>query len=56
MSLFIIAEVVDLMRERIEHFKKLDFYNAMRVCVSLRAKSLISIYSGKTAGYIFSTN
>ena len=32
MSLFIIAEVVDLMRERIEHFKKLDFYSAMRVC------------------------
>jgi ABC-type dipeptide/oligopeptide/nickel transport system permease subunit len=32
MSLFIISEVVDLMRERIEHFKKLDFYNAMRVC------------------------
>lgn len=32
MSLFIIAEVIDLMRERIEHFKKLDFYNAMRVC------------------------
>lgn len=32
MSLFIVAEVVDLMRERIEHFKKLDFYNAMRVC------------------------
>ncbi len=32
MSLFIVAEVVDLMRERIDHFKKLDFYNAMRVC------------------------
>lgn len=32
MSLFIVNELVDLMRERIEHFKKLDFYNAMRVC------------------------
>lgn len=31
-SIFIVAEVVDLMRERIDHFKKLDFYNAMRVC------------------------
>jgi ABC-type dipeptide/oligopeptide/nickel transport system permease subunit len=32
MSLFIFLELVDLMRERIEHFKKLDFYNAMLVC------------------------
>jgi hypothetical protein len=32
MSLFIVNELVDLMKERIEHFKKLDFYNAMRVC------------------------
>lgn len=32
MSLFIVIELVDLMRERIDHFKKLDFYNAMRVC------------------------
>ena len=32
MSLFIVNELVDLMRDRIEHFKKLDFYNAMRVC------------------------
>jgi ABC-type dipeptide/oligopeptide/nickel transport system permease subunit len=31
-SLFIVVEMVDLMRDRIEHFKKLDFYNAMRVC------------------------
>ena len=32
MSLFIMVELIDLMRERIDHFKKLDFYNAMRVC------------------------
>lgn len=32
MSLFIFLELVDLMRERIEHYRKLDFYNAMRVC------------------------
>ncbi|MEJ2052396.1 MAG: hypothetical protein P8X42_00635 [Calditrichaceae bacterium] len=31
-SIFIFAEVVDLIRERINHFKKLDFYNAMKVC------------------------
>jgi len=31
-SIFIVTEVIDLMRERIDHFKKLDFYNAMRVC------------------------
>jgi ABC-type dipeptide/oligopeptide/nickel transport system permease subunit len=32
MSLFIVNELVDLMRERIDYFKKLDFYNAMRIC------------------------
>jgi ABC-type dipeptide/oligopeptide/nickel transport system permease subunit len=32
MSLFIFSEMADLMRERIAHFRKLDFYNAMRVC------------------------
>jgi hypothetical protein len=32
MSIFIFVEVVDLMRERIDHFRRLDFYNAMRVC------------------------
>jgi ABC-type dipeptide/oligopeptide/nickel transport system permease subunit len=32
MSLFIVPEVADLMRDRIEHFKRLDFYSAMRVC------------------------
>jgi ABC-type amino acid transport system permease subunit len=32
MSVFIFTEMVDCMRERIEHFQKLDFYNAMRVC------------------------
>ena len=31
-SLFIFSEMVDLIRERIDHFKKLDFYNAMKVC------------------------
>ncbi len=31
-SLFIVNELVDLMRERIDYFKKLDFYNAMRIC------------------------
>lgn len=32
MSVFIFMEMVDLMRERISHFTKLDFYNAMKVC------------------------
>lgn len=32
MSLFIFLEMVDLMCERVAHFKKLDFYNAMLVC------------------------
>lgn len=32
MSVFIFLELVDLMRDRIEHFMKLDFYSAMRVC------------------------
>ena len=32
MSLFIFLEMTDCMRERIEHYQKLDFYNAMRVC------------------------
>ncbi len=32
MSVFIFLELVDLMRERIAHYRKLDFYNAMRVC------------------------
>ena len=32
MSIFIFMEMVDLMRERISHFTKLDFYNAMKVC------------------------
>jgi len=31
-SLFVFLEIVDLMRERIDHFKNLDFYNAMKVC------------------------
>lgn len=31
-SIFIFSEMIDLIRERIEHFKKLDFYNAMKVC------------------------
>jgi ABC-type dipeptide/oligopeptide/nickel transport system permease subunit len=32
MSVFIFLEMADCMRERIEHYQKLDFYNAMRVC------------------------
>jgi ABC-type amino acid transport system permease subunit len=32
MSLFIFLELADCMRERIDHYQKLDFYNAMRVC------------------------
>ncbi|MBD3314973.1 MAG: ABC transporter permease subunit [Chitinivibrionales bacterium] len=32
MSVFVFSEMVDLMRERIEHFRKRDFYNAMLVC------------------------
>jgi ABC-type dipeptide/oligopeptide/nickel transport system permease subunit len=32
MSCFIMPEVVDLLRERIHHYAKLDFFNAMRVC------------------------
>ncbi|HEM48638.1 MAG TPA: hypothetical protein ENO27_00370 [Caldithrix sp.] len=31
-SLFIFNEVIDLIRERVNHFRKLDFYNAMKVC------------------------
>jgi ABC-type dipeptide/oligopeptide/nickel transport system permease subunit len=31
-SIFVFIEFVDLMRERIAHYQKLDFYNAMRVC------------------------
>jgi ABC-type dipeptide/oligopeptide/nickel transport system permease subunit len=31
-GLFVFIEFVDLMRERISHYKQLDFYNAMRVC------------------------
>jgi len=31
-SLFIFIELVDLMRERIEYYKRLDFYSAMLVC------------------------
>jgi hypothetical protein len=31
-SVFIFLELVDLMRDRIEHFSRLDFYSAMRVC------------------------
>lgn len=32
MSCFIMLEVVDLLRERIDHYTKLDFFNALRVC------------------------
>lgn len=32
MSLFMFPELMDLMRERIDHYKKLEFYNAMIVC------------------------
>lgn len=32
MSLFIFLEMVDLMRERVRHFRHLDFFNAMLVC------------------------
>lgn len=32
MSTFIMLEVVDLLGERINHYMKLDFFNAMRVC------------------------
>jgi hypothetical protein len=31
MSIFIFLELADCMRERIDHFNKLDFFNAMRV-------------------------
>jgi len=31
-SVFIFLELVDLMRDRIDHFTRLDFYSAMRVC------------------------
>ncbi len=31
-SLFVFQEIVDLMRERIDYFKKSDFFNAMSVC------------------------
>jgi len=32
LSIFIFLELHDLLLERIAHFKRLDFYNAMRVC------------------------
>ncbi|MFH0920676.1 MAG: hypothetical protein V1913_09960 [Fibrobacterota bacterium] len=32
MSLFIFVEMTDLLRARIAHFRRLDFYNALRVC------------------------
>lgn len=32
MSFFIMPEVIDLLRERIYYFSKLDFFNALRVC------------------------
>ncbi|MBN1577644.1 MAG: ABC transporter permease subunit [Chitinispirillaceae bacterium] len=32
MSGFIMPEVIDLLRERIDHYTKLDFFNALRVC------------------------
>lgn len=32
MALFVFPELVDLLRERIDHYRKLDFFNAMRVC------------------------
>ncbi|MCX7726541.1 MAG: ABC transporter permease [Chitinispirillaceae bacterium] len=32
MSFFIMPEVIDLLRERIDYFSKLDFFNALRVC------------------------
>jgi hypothetical protein len=32
LSFFIFLEVYDLLSDRIDHFKKLDFFNAMRVC------------------------
>jgi ABC-type dipeptide/oligopeptide/nickel transport system permease subunit len=32
MSCFIMPEVIDLLRERIDHYTKLDFFNALRVC------------------------
>jgi hypothetical protein len=31
-AIFIFLEVFDLLRERITHFRRLDFFNAMRVC------------------------
>ncbi|MCB0265891.1 MAG: hypothetical protein KDH98_22305 [Calditrichaeota bacterium] len=31
-SLFVFLEIVDLIRERIAHFRRSDFYNAMLVC------------------------
>jgi hypothetical protein len=31
-SVFIFLELVDLMRDRIDHFTRLDFYSALRVC------------------------
>lgn len=37
-ALFIFNELSDLMRERIAHFKKGDFYSAMRVCGFSKAR------------------
>ncbi len=37
-AIFIFAEMVDLLEERITYFKRLDFYDAMRVCGIPRRK------------------
>ncbi len=40
-SLFVFLELVDLIRERIGYYKKLDFYNAMLVC-GIRERRIIN--------------
>jgi ABC-type dipeptide/oligopeptide/nickel transport system permease subunit len=54
LGIFIFVEVVDLMRERISHFKRLDFYNALLVCgVSERRIVNFDILWKNSAVYIF---
>ncbi len=54
LGIFIFVEVVDLMRDRISHFKRLDFYNALLVCgVSERRIVNFDILWKNSAVYIF---
>jgi ABC-type dipeptide/oligopeptide/nickel transport system permease subunit len=53
-SCFIFLELVDLMRERIDHFKKRDFYSAMLVCGVPRSRIInFDILWKNSRGHVF---